>query len=397
MARTALVTAKYLHSNVSKRIPKNNMKSPATVRSIVIAALAALAGGQALAVDPIFLNAMTTWGHNGDGWWAPGENGITYLLGTGDGNRSLAYNAATGNVIVTAGAAGTPLVHVLDGSTGVSQGTLNLTGVSGGTRFLNTIGVTSDGQIYGSNLAASMSTASPFKVYRWANEGAAATNVLSSGSIRASNRLGDNIDVIGSGTNAKMVFGYGSTGTGYAVLTGQTTLTAVDYPVAGTTNGDFRLGAAFYDDDTIIGTQNATTAVRISTFSGTSAVLDGSITLADLNERAIDVTMVNGRRIMATIQANSNKVRIYDLSSNPLSGVQTPLAEANLTGSFNSNGGATADLAFGAVNGDTVALYALNTNNGIQAFNVQVVPEPGTMIALGAGAAALFARRRKKA
>lgn len=375
------------------------MKSPATVRSIAIAALATIAGGQALAVDPIFLNAMTTWGHNGDGWWAPGENGITYLLGTGDGNRSIAYNAATGNVLVTAGTAAAPIVQVLNGSSGVSVGTLNLAGVSGGTRFLNTIGVTSDGQIYGSNLVASMSSTSPFRVYRWANEGGTATNVLptSSSVIRSANRLGDNIDVIGSGTNAKMVFGFGATGTGYAVLTGQTTLTPTDYPVAGTTNGDFRLGAAFYDDDTIIGTQNATTAVRISTFSGTNAALDGSITLADLNERAMDVAVVNGRRIMATIQANSNKVRIYDLSSNPLSGVQTPLAEANLTGSFNSNGGATADLAFGAVNGDTVALYALNTNNGIQAFNVQVVPEPGTMIALGAGAAALFARRRKKA
>jgi hypothetical protein len=53
-------------------------------------------------------------------------------------------------------------------------------------------------------------------------------------------------------------------------------------------------------------------------------------------------------------------------------------------------------IAFGTVDGNPV-LYAMNTHNGIQAF--QIVPEPtttGVALACGAGLAALMRRRVRR-
>ena len=61
----------------------------------------------------------------------------------------------------------------------------------------------------------------------------------------------------------------------------------------------------------------------------------------------------------------------------------------NLTTAFVANGNGTGDLKFG--NG---MLYVLNTNNGIQAFNV--VPEPGAflLLLLGGPLLSMLFRRR---
>jgi len=70
------------------------------------------------------------------------------------------------------------------------------------------------------------------------------------------------------------------------------------------------------------------------------------------------------------------------------------IQSANLTTSTNANGNAVGGLAFGTVNG-TPTIYALSTNNGIQAF--QIVPEPSTTVVVAgctAGLAALVLRRR---
>jgi hypothetical protein len=366
-----------------------NTRISARVASALICMALAVIG---LAGDPILLSAKTSWGFNGDGWWAPGENGITYLA-TDSNQRSMAYNPATGHVLLVNALS----VRILDGTSGASLGLLGTTGITGGDRALNQVGVTSDGQIYGSNLRVSNSSTASYKVYRWNDESSANTTEFN-GLVRTGGRLGDSLDVWGSGANVQVGGGFGSTGNGYYILSGQFGMVPVDYPVAGTTGGDFRLGFAFRDSDTVYGTQNATSGtngVRISTFNGTTAALDGTITLAEPNERAVDFAVVNGRTIMATIQSTSNMVRVYDITSNPTSGSLTPAASLNLTTSFTANTNATSDVAFGAVTGDMVCLYALNTNNGIQAFNVQVVPEPATMIAIAAGCAAMIRRRRQ--
>lgn len=348
----------------------------------------------------VTMTAKTTWG-GGDGWIAAGD--VSYLTNEASPNqRSIAYSHATGRLLLVNALS----VRGLNGSTGNSEVLLNTTGITGGDRALNQIGVTSDGVIFGSNLRAAMSSTATFKVYRWQDETAAPTTAFS-GNLLTGGRLGDSFDVIGSGSNTQIVAGYGTaaSATGYAVLNGDTTLTGTSYPLAGTASGDFRLGASFIDSDTVIGTQNATASangVRVSSFGPGGAVLDRTYTLEDTNERAMEVVTFNGLTLMATIQVlggvpNQNKVRIYNLSGLPTSGALTSIASMNLTNSANANAQAIGDLAWGGVNGNTISLYALNASNGIQAFDVQVVPEPATMAVLGLGVAAVLRRKRKNA
>src|SRR5262245_45842614 len=95
-------------------------------------------------------NPLATFG-GGDGWRAPREvvagdvsgtttSGNYTYLGVGNGERGLAYNRATGNLLLvsrptpgaTAGTLTTPFVRVLSGSTGADLGGLNITGVAFG-------------------------------------------------------------------------------------------------------------------------------------------------------------------------------------------------------------------------------------------------------------------------
>src|SRR5436190_1901489 len=99
----------------------------------------------------VTMSAMTSFGFNGDGWWAPGENGVTYLANDSN-QRSIAYNPITGHLLLGTGTATVADIRVLDGTSGSALSTLNVTGISGGARILNAVGVSGDGQIFGVNL-----------------------------------------------------------------------------------------------------------------------------------------------------------------------------------------------------------------------------------------------------
>jgi len=339
---------------------------------------------------------LGTWGFNGDGWWAPGENGISYLTSSDSNQRSIAFNPATGNVLLGNGLG----VSILDGSTGARTGFFNMTGVSGGARGFNTVMATSDGQIFGTNLSTTSNGASPFKVYRWANEAAGVAGTLSntfSVANATTARLGDASDIIGSGNSVTFVSGKGGGATDlngyYSFAFDGTNLTPTSISVGGTANGQFRLGLAYDDAGNVVGKQTgAGNPYQVATGS----TLAGSWTTVSAGESAVDFVSLNGFTLMATIDANSSAVRIYDVTG--LSGTQTltPILTLNNTTAANSNGNATSDLAFGTITGNSVTLYALNTNNGIQAFTITAVPEPASMIALGAGLLALARRRRSK-
>ena len=92
-------------------------------------------------------------------------------------DRDLAYNPATGNLLLTRTS---PAILRLKSSDGTSAGAdMDLTGVSGGTYTVSGIAVLDDGTIFVCNYVTGSQSAIPLKIYQWNNETGQATMVAS--------------------------------------------------------------------------------------------------------------------------------------------------------------------------------------------------------------------------
>ncbi len=117
------------------------------------------------------------------------ERGLAY------GRTSDGTEAVNDRVFVVSRSGGVLNVRILDANTGNDVGTLNVTGISGGTFALNDIGVTEDGKIIGANLTTNAST-SPFKFYFWNNETSVPDTLFTY--LGDAVRLGDKFTVVGN-------------------------------------------------------------------------------------------------------------------------------------------------------------------------------------------------------
>jgi hypothetical protein len=113
------------------------------------------------------------------------------------GRTSDGLDAFNDRVYIVSRSGGSLAVRILNAANGTDVGTLNTTGISGGTFALNDIGITFDGKILACNLTTNANT-SAFKVYMWNNETSAPAVVLEY-LADASNavRLGDKFTVTG--------------------------------------------------------------------------------------------------------------------------------------------------------------------------------------------------------
>ena len=358
----------------------------------------------ALSILPIFSQAaviapLATFG-GGDGWLAPGEGGYTFL-GTVNNERGLAYG--NGHVYLVSRFGGNN-VRILDPLTGADLGGLNVTGISGGTFAVNMAGTSSDGSIYVGNLTTAMSATAPYKVYKWANEAAAPTTVISSATVLAGSRLGDDMAMIDTGGTTLIAAGFNSNpsiagNNSYAIadLT-PGTINAISFVGTPPSPGDFRLGITFLDTSHVLGAATPG-SYRDSSFLGTNGVLLGTGSLTGANptngntERLLAVAMIAGAPILATESTTDAHVSIYDIS-NPLTPVLLGSAN-NTSGTPTANGNGVGELAWGPVTGNTATLYAMSTNQGIQAFLV-TVPEPVMLVPMGIALVLLASARKNR-
>jgi hypothetical protein len=323
------------------------------------------------------MQPLATFGTNG--WLAPGSNAYVTTDST---QRGLAFNPLTSNVVLPSRAGGTN-VAILDGTTGAVSKTMDVTGIAGGTFPINGAGVGDDGAIYVGNL--STSTASNFKVYSWASEASAAAPTVAYDGSTGLTRIGDSFTAYGSGASTQFAAAGGTTTVNsnfyIGTVDGSNTGTAyTSVPGTTTASNDYRLSIAYVDADTIIGNQGG--SARLTSFAGTATV-DASIPLGGAAQRALDVVTVNSTPLLAVIDSNSSNVTIFDIT-NPATPVSLTSGNAT-TGTLTANGNGTGGLAWGNVidNLDstyTATLYAMNTNQGVQAFSVTMtaVPEPAS-------------------
>lgn len=327
------------------------------------------------------LQALTSFG-GGDGWLAPGET--SGFLGTGNLQRGIAYNQATNEIYLVDRNGGTN-VRVLDGNTGALLRSLDTTGVTGGTFTANMIGVAGDGAIYMGNLSTAAN--SNFKIYRWADSSAGVAPTVAYDGLTNLARTGDTFAVIGSGATTRIVSS-GSGHSGIALLgtgNGTTFTLTSSNTIAAVPSGGFRLGLDFVNPNQVIGKQTGTGIYSADLTTSTST----TATTTSAGEAPLAYDATNG--LLATIDINSNLVRLYNATD--LSNL-TLLSSLNNTTSFTANGNGTGDLAFGTFGGE-LRLYAMNTNNGIEAFRIVNVPEPTSLLLLGVGGAAFVMLRSR--
>jgi hypothetical protein len=372
-----------------------------TCRLVAILALAsaAIASSDARAVG---ISPLTSFGTNG--WLAP--TAIPQLDTSGN-QRGLGVNRVTGNLIlVDRDATLGNNAYVLNGTSGAVLGTLTPPsgGYTGGTFVVSMAGVGADGAVYVANLSTSAS--SPFKVYSWASDSDFSTpaTVAFNANPVTVNRIGDSFAVFGSGSSTIWAAAgqNSAAGTNSAFSIGtvdgsnvQTTYSAI----AGTTTASngYRLGLSFIDADTLMGTQG--TALYNTDFAGSTATVQATGTIGAA-QRPIAYLEHAGVAYFATIDTNSSDVAIFSYQdpSNPVS----LFTGNNTSGALSANANGTGSIGWGPQvpgNPNAYTLYAMSSNQGIQAFTVELVPEPSTYAMLSiAGLAGGFAavRRRRK-
>jgi len=359
------------------------MSRPANL--VLALAVASLCGTGSLFAQST-LTPLATFGTNG--WLQPGSS--TYL-GTGNLERGLAYNPATGNLILCSRAVA-PGLRILNGATGADLGGLDTTGVAGGTFTLNLVDCGADGTIYACNL--STSAAANFKVYKWVAEVVAVPPSVAFDSLLTNtNRVGDSFAVTGgtpstpvrwaaAGSNSSTAlpgsnsqFHVGSTDASNTA----SSFTGIPGTIA-TSNG-YRLGLTWVDQDTVVGSQGATAYMTdFNTATSTANVVAAITTSAA--QRAMDYAVINGTPVLAILDSNSSILSVYDVSF-PTS--PTLLASGTATsGALSANGNGTGAVQWGAITGSTATVYAMNSNQGIQAFTFSLAL-PATARSIGAG------------
>ena len=373
-------------------------------------AVLSLSGSWCSKANAQTLSPLTTFGSNG--WLAPGSN--PYVT-TDNSQRGLGWNPVTKNIVLPSRSGGN-FVAIINGSTGIVSGTLDTTGVSGGTLAMMGAGVSDDGEIYVPNLQSGSNSLSPFKVYKWTgeNDTAAPTTAFSmvlpqttSGAFR----YADAFAVYGSGTSLKFAAAGSTTGTTGGLpnngnfmlgsLDGSNTNTIYrNIPNTLTASNDYRLGITFVDADTVIGNQGTsakiTDFVAATTLSNTGAIVTGSIAMGAA-DRPLDYTVINGQALLAVVNTNSSLISIYDITNPAAAALLT--TGSTVSGLLTANANATGGLQWGEMLSPTSqVLYAMSSNQGVQAMVFEAVPEPSTY-AVMAGAFAVIgvvASRKRK-
>ncbi len=372
------------------------MKSkPSAPRPLL--ALAALAAAVALqAADTL----TSLWG------LAPGDR--TYLT-TGNLERGVSYNRATGNALLVS-RAGAPAVYVLRGSDG-DDGSLQ-TGlptvlrntapdefgfetnvVEGGTFTLNGVAAADDGAVYAGNLSTS-TTAPNFRLYRWADDAPdtiptiafagdpGITNIVDNGDGTVTpqsniQRWGDTLAARGAGTNTQVLLP-SRNGDVVALLTtadGTNFVSTLLKLASGDVfqAGDAGLGIAFGEGNTFWA-KSAGRALRhcqfdpvAGTFQTVRSFGAGQFPISGIG---VGVDTVNDR--LGVVDFAAHTLSVFDISdpANPVP-VGDPIA---FPGTPTGNGNGTGGVAFGE---DIVV--ALDTNNGLMAYRIekgQVVDPP---------------------
>lgn len=306
--------------------------------------------------------------------------------------RGIAWNPATGNVLLASRTGGSNHISVINGATGGDLGALSnldpfgANVISGGTLALQHVRADEDGVIYACNLSGG--STSTLKIYRWYSEEDGLTNgpIVAFSQTGLFPRYGDTMDLRGKGTNTQILIAGAqsvTSSTNFAILTTAdgTNFVLKEYPYVFSTNlvGACSKGISFDGtNNALFGKRDGNAALFHIGFEdpysgGNSNWLIETIP-TDASFVGTEFIETNGVKLIsgttagsaATTNATTHRARIYQVTGTGASSLVLDLpmpepyfANANVIGASDA-----------LPDGRTVIL---EPNNGIRAFSLSLV------------------------
>jgi hypothetical protein len=302
------------------------------------------------------------WKMNADTLNAPGK------WFTNDNNtRGIAYNAATGNLLVVSRTGGVN-IRVIRASTGEVLSQLNVTGVAGGTFAASLIDVTPNGRIFVANLTLNATTG-PLKIYTWANEGATPTVAYEGNAMGTALRFGDSFRIDWTdGARDLYVGGSGNPNLLKLTFNGETGLA--------TETAVFNFGAAnnatqravrgmspIAGQDSLWINEFEYTMKKISTVNGAIGTIVPATAFPTREALWVDYANIGGTPIAAVFPANLIASGQSASLVNLATGAELGFTATGTRANGNGAGGAILDAS-------NKMMYLLATNNHIAAYDI---------------------------
>lgn len=302
---------------------------------------------------------------------AGGGNLPTWLSPTVSTERGLVYAQKNGNHRLYV--VNRPNALILDASTGDQVGSLNVSGISGGTFTLNDIEVSDDGMIFGANLTVNAST-DPFKIYKWNDESSTPVQVLTYSG--GAYRLGDKFTVVGS-LNDNSAIIYAAVASSNKVLKwtmsgGNFISTPIEITLSGVTN--VGTSPAVYPrglgSTNFFVNGNSITPREFTSGGGAVATIPSSV--VDSRSSSLRYLEAFGKKFLITYQygfpnENAKVLDITNGSANAVVYETTPSLGTNV-----NTVGTSGDVAYRYYGNGVYIIYVLATNNGIAAHQINI-------------------------
>jgi hypothetical protein len=308
----------------------------------------------------------------------PGDRYYITVTNNTSGERGLAYDAATGDLLVACQIPSNNLV-VLDGATGVEKRFMNLSGIPAGAAGLNVVGAADDGVVYGANVTANAgSPSTPYILWRWAGDDSSSlpSQVLSGdpgfSTAATGLRWGDNIAVRGAAETTQILIAPGS-GTNMCIFTTPDGSSFVPniLSISDVPSGFGQFGVSFGPGTNTLWAKTLNQQLYLIQFDLTS--LTGAVVQTWSSTNGVPnsfrfISTDSSQKwiagVMAIASGQPDNVRLYsiaDLTAGPVLADQEIYTTANANTFLNGAG-----TGFTAIGNNYV--FALDSQNGIKAF-----------------------------
>ena len=293
-------------------------------------------------------------------------------FGTGNTERGMTFNPATGHLIVASRQGGVKPA-LIDAATGAYLSDLDNTGIAGGTFAYNQIRATEDGQIFTANLTTS-SASSNIKIYRWADE-SSAPSLIYDATYAADTRFGDSFGAYGTGNDVTLLLSGSNPGVILKFAWDGTNLTLADEWTVDQNDGrgGFSHHTIEISDDGDLGVMITGSGISPSIISLT----DGSDFIPALSSDEVPSGTFNSvmyadfaefgmQTLIVTGPASSDK-KFYAFVPSALA--PNVLVKVGEMGPFtaNANGNNTGGVV---IDDENAMIYIMNTNNVLSAYDV---------------------------